>query len=70
MFHHTGENGFNCSHCDMSFNRKNRLEAHLKSAHTIKEEATYKCLTCDKAFPNAKKLEKHVESHKNNKGKL
>lgn len=53
----------------MSFNRKNRLEAHLKSAHTVKEEEeAFKCSTCDKTFPNSKKLEKHVESHKNSKG--
>lgn len=66
-----GENGFNCNECNMSFNRKNRLEAHLKSVHSIKEEeSAFKCSTCDKAFPNSKKLEKHVESHKNNKGLL
>lgn len=69
MFHHTGENGFRCDQCDLAFNRKSRLNAHIKSVHSsVKEEQpTFECATCLKEFPTEKKYEKHVESHINSK---
>lgn len=33
MFNHTGENGFHCSICELVFNRKSRLEKHIKQVH-------------------------------------
>lgn len=65
MFHHTGENGFHCSICELVFNRKSRLEKHVKQVHEVNiktgEEAT--CDICNETFSRQDALRRHKTSH-------
>lgn len=60
MFNHTGENGFSCDQCDMSFNRKSRLEQHIKLTHRSKDHV---CNVCKLSFPSVQKLKRHEKTH-------
>ncbi len=55
---------YECTHCGEKFPQKNRLEVHVRTAHTF--EKPYKCSHCDKAFPQLSNLNDHVKNnHKN-----
>ena len=61
LFHHTGENAFECEHCGKKFNRKIRLETHVKFVH---EGATpLGCTRCSKTFIRKEDLARHLVLH-------
>lgn len=77
MFHHTGENGFPCDRCDQVFNRKSRLDAHIKLAHekkiekleTKKIETKFICELCEKTFVRKSEFIRHMNQHNGIKSK-
>lgn len=66
MFNHTGENGFHCGVCELVFNRKSRLEKHVKQVHQTDDETAVDELICDicqETFPGKDALRRHKTSH-------
>ncbi|XP_055622687.1 gastrula zinc finger protein XlCGF7.1-like [Toxorhynchites rutilus septentrionalis] len=61
MFHHTGENGFDCDNCGMAFNRKARLDEHIRFVHN--KEYPLQCEVCSKGFMRKEDLSRHMDSH-------
>jgi len=51
---------YECAHCGEKFPQKNRLEVHVRTAHTL--EKPYKCSHCDRAFPQLSNLKDHVKN--------
>ena len=45
------DTGFTCQICAKTFNRKDKLQEHVKRLH---EEELYKCDICEKTFDNFK----------------
>lgn len=62
LFHHTGENGFECEECKVSFNRKVRLDEHIRYVH--RKEAPMECEICAKTFTRKEDLSRHLDTHK------
>ena len=52
---------YECTHCGEKFPQKNRLEVHVRTAHTF--EKPYKCSHCDRAFPQLSNLNDHVKNN-------
>ena len=50
-----------CESCDQIFPQKNRLEVHIRTAHT--GEKPYACTQCDRTFPQQSNLNDHVKKH-------
>lgn len=63
MFNHTGENGFHCAICELVFNRKSRLEKHVKQMHTKTGNDEMQCDICKKSFTGQDELRRHKASH-------
>jgi len=52
---------YKCEHCGECFPQKNRMEVHIRTAHT--GEKPYKCNLCDKAFTQMSNLNDHVKKN-------
>ncbi|EAT46697.1 AAEL002145-PA [Aedes aegypti] len=65
MFNHTGENGFNCDQCEAVFNRKARLDEHIRFVH--QKEAPLTCEVCSKSFIRKEDLNRHLDTHSDEK---
>lgn len=63
MFNHTGENGFHCSICELVFNRKSKLEKHIKQVHSKPETDENGCDVCHKTFSGSDALRRHKATH-------
>lgn len=63
MFNHTGENGFHCSICELVFNRKSRLQKHIKQVHNKAEGDEKDCDICHEKFPGLEALRQHKTTH-------
>ena len=58
---HSSEKQYTCSHCDISFGRKDALKNHTKRLHL--QEKPFKCNKCGKAFFCKVDFIKHTASH-------
>jgi hypothetical protein len=52
---------YECSECGDLFPQKNRLDVHMRTAHT--GEKPYPCEQCERAFPQLSNLQDHVRKH-------
>jgi uncharacterized C2H2 Zn-finger protein len=53
------ENGFRCTLCHKTFNRKGHAVNHLESVH-FPQTFEYPCKQCSQVFPSKNQLYKHV----------
>lgn len=63
-----GENGFRCETCDATFNRKTRLDLHIKFSHLGAKPLN--CKVCGKTFLRKEDLARHEILHTGVKGNL
>lgn len=61
MFYHTGQNGFKCQFCDKEFNRKARLQMHIRYVH--EKDRPFECDVCLKCFTRKEDLNRHAVLH-------
>ena len=54
------DTGFTCQICAKTFNRKDKLQEHIKRLH---EEELYKCDICEKTFADESYLKIHMDIH-------
>lgn len=66
MFHHTGENGYECEICKRVFNRKSRWLVHMKYIH--QGEKPMECNECGSTFTSRSDLTRHLKLHLGIKG--
>ena len=51
---------FTCSHCGLTYKRKDSLEDHMKAKH--RDGIMLQCSPCEKEFASKNALKKHIES--------
>lgn len=56
-----GQNGFKCEMCDKTFNRKARLQMHIRYVHA--KDRPFECKECGKKFTRKEDLNRHAVLH-------
>ena len=54
------DTGFTCQICAKTFNRKDKLQEHVKR---LNEEELYKCDICEKTFADERYLKIHIDTY-------
>lgn len=57
----TGENGYTCEICSKAFNRKSRLDLHVKYVH--EGAKPFECTECNKTFVRREDMARHTVLH-------
>lgn len=57
---HVSEKTKKCSHCDSTFNTRERLTTHVKLVHGV--STTYPCVQCGKVFNESVHLKRHTKT--------
>ncbi|EJD73346.1 SpZ12-1 [Loa loa] len=58
---HIDARPFSCLHCNMRFNRKDVMRAHMK-IHLL-NRPTFNCTVCDKVYLLESTLKSHLKNH-------